>query len=61
MTDKIWLKHDPAGVPVELETDLYPSLVALLEESFGKHRRLPAYKFMGTTIRFGRVDGLSLA
>ena len=59
--DKIWLKHYPAGVPAEVKTDLYPSLVALLEESFRKYRNLPAYKFMGRTITFGQVDDLSRA
>ena len=59
--DKIWLKHYPAGVPAEVETDLYPSLVALLEESFRKYRDLPAYKFMGRTITFGQVDDWSRA
>jgi long-chain acyl-CoA synthetase len=59
--DKIWLKHYPAGVPAEVRTDLYPSLVALLEESFRKYRDLPAYKFMGRTITFRQVDILSRA
>jgi len=59
--EKIWLKHYPAGVPAELKTDLYPSLVALLEESFRKHRDLPAFKFMGKTVTFGLVDDLSRA
>ena len=59
--DKIWLKHYPAGVPAEVAVDLYPSLVALLEESFRKYSNLPAYKFMGRTITFGQVDDLSRA
>jgi len=59
--EKIWLKHYPAGVPAQLKTDLYPSLVALLEESFRKHRDLPAFKFMGKTVTFGLVDDLSRA
>ncbi len=59
--EKIWLKHYPAGVPAELKTDLYPSLVALLEESFRKYRDLPAFKFMGKTVTFGLVDDLSRA
>ena len=59
--EKIWLKHYPAGVPAEVKTDLYPSLVALLEESFRRYRNLPAYKFMGKTITFGQVDDLSRA
>ncbi len=59
--EKIWLKHYPAGVPAEVKTDVYPSLIALLEESFKKYRDLPAYKFMGKTISFGQVDDLSRA
>jgi long-chain acyl-CoA synthetase len=59
--EKTWLKQYPAGVPAEVRTDLYPSLVALLEESFRKYRDLPAYKFMGRTITFGQVDDLSRA
>ena len=31
--EKIWLKHYPGGVPAEVRTDRYPSLLALLEES----------------------------
>ena len=29
--EKVWLKHYPAGVPAEVKTDVYPSLVSLLE------------------------------
>ncbi len=59
--EKVWLRHYPAGVPAELRTDLYPSLIALIEESFRKHRDRAAYKFMGRTITFGQVDDLSRA
>ena len=59
--EKIWLKQYPAGVPAEVKTDLYPSLVALMEESFRKYRDLPAYKFMGKTVTFGAVDDASRA
>ena len=59
--EKIWLKHYPAGVPAEVATDAYPSLVALLEDSFKKYRELPAYRFMGRSISFGEVDAQSRA
>ena len=59
--EKIWLKQYPEGVPAEVRTDLYPSLVALLEESFRKYRNLPAYSFMGRSISFGDVDHASRA
>ena len=59
--EKIWLKQYPAGVPADVKADLYPSLVALLEESFRKYRDLPAYRFMGRSISFGQVDDASRA
>ncbi len=61
VVEKIWLKQYPAGVPAEVKTDLYPSLVALVEESFRKYRDLPAYKFMGKTISFGQEDDATRA
>ena len=39
--DKVWLKHYPAGVPAEVRTDLYASLVTLLEQGFARHRGAP--------------------
>src|SRR5690349_3726627 len=59
--DKIWLKQYPAGVPAQIDVTLYPSLVALMEESFTKYRNLAAYIFMGRTITFGQVDDASRA
>ncbi len=58
---KIWLKQYPAGVPADIKTDVYPSLVALLDESFSKYRDLPAYKFMGASFSFGAIDDASRA
>jgi long-chain acyl-CoA synthetase len=57
--EKVWLKQYPAGVPAQIEVDLYPSLVALLEESFTRYRGLPAYKFMGRVLTFGQIDDWS--
>src|SRR5262245_55153235 len=59
--EKIWLKQYPAGVPAEVKTDVYPSLVALLDESFRKHAELPAYRFMGKGFSFAQIDDLSRA
>ncbi len=59
--EKIWLKQYPAGVPAQVRTDLYPSLVALLEDSFRKHRDLAACKCMGSSTRYGQVDDDSRA
>ncbi len=58
---KVWLKEYPAGVPAEIRTDLYPSLLVLLDESFAKHAPLPAYRFMGKSISYTQVNDLSRA
>ena len=58
---KIWLKQYPDGVPAEIRTDVYPSLVALIDESFRKYRDLPAYRFMGRAFTFGEIDDASRA
>jgi len=58
---KIWLKQYPAGVPAEIDVNQYPSLVALLDESFRRYADRTAYKFMGTSISFRQVDQASAA
>ncbi len=57
--EKIWLQHYPAGVPATIDPERYPSLVALMEESFQKYRERPAYLLMGKSISFGDIDRLS--
>jgi long-chain acyl-CoA synthetase len=59
--DKIWLKQYPAGVPAEIDVNQYPSLVALLDESFRRYGERTAYKFMGKAISFRQVDQASVA
>jgi long-chain acyl-CoA synthetase len=59
--EKTWLKQYPQGVPANINVEQYPSLVALLEESFRKYAALPAYRFMGKTFTFAQVDEASRA
>ncbi len=59
--EKIWLRQYPAGVPAEVRPDRYPSLVALLDDSFRRHRDLPACRCMGRELRYGQLDDLSRA
>src|ERR671913_822699 len=59
--EKIWLKQYPAGVPAEIDVAQYPSLVALLDESFRRYADRLAYKFMGKAITFKQVDDASRA
>jgi long-chain acyl-CoA synthetase len=59
--DRFWLKNYPPGVPADIDPSVYPSLVALLEESFDRYRDAPAYVCMGKAITFGEIDALSRA
>ncbi len=59
--DRPWLKAYPAGVPADMDASQYPSLVALMEESFNKHGARVAYSFMGKDIGFAETDAMSLA
>src|SRR5450830_1116843 len=61
MTDRIWLSSYPQGVPADLDALQYPSLVALMQESFEKYASRTAYSFMGRDVTFGETDSLSQA
>ncbi|SDE35595.1 long-chain acyl-CoA synthetase [Variovorax sp. CF079] len=59
MTDRPWLTSYPQGVPADIDGSRYPSLVALMEESFSKYAERTAYSFMGKDLSYGEVDKLS--
>jgi long-chain acyl-CoA synthetase len=59
--EKRWLKQYPTGVPAEIPVDLYPSLGALLEESFRKYSDQKCCIFMGRAFTFGQIDEHSRA
>nr|WP_315246789.1 long-chain-fatty-acid--CoA ligase [uncultured Albidiferax sp.] len=59
MTERIWLSSYPPGVPADIDPTRYPSLQALLEESFQKYADRTAYSFMGKDLRYSEADTLS--
>ncbi len=59
--EKTWLKQYPAGVPATIDVEQYPSLVALLDESFRSYGERCAYRFMGKPLTFAQVDEASRA
>jgi long-chain acyl-CoA synthetase len=59
--DRIWVKSYPAGVPADVDTGQYGSVVALLEESFARYRDNKAYVLMDKPLTYGDIDRLSLA
>jgi long-chain acyl-CoA synthetase len=59
--DRFWLKSYPPGVPSDIDPSVYPSVVAVIEESFAKYCGQKAYICMDKAITFGEVDTLSQA
>jgi hypothetical protein len=53
VTPRPWLQHYPAGVPDEIDVSRYPSLVALLDESFALYRDRVAYMLARRSVPFG--------
>ena len=60
-SDRVWLTSYPQGVPADIDADEYPSLVALMEESFVRYANRTAYSFMGKNISYRQTDEDSLA
>jgi long-chain acyl-CoA synthetase len=61
MSDRPWLSSYPQRVPADIDASQYPSLVALMEESFTKYADRTAYSFMGKDVSYGETDRLSKA
>ena len=59
--ERVWLRSYPTGVPADIDSDQYPSLVALMEESFTRYADRTAYSFMGKNISYRQTDDDSLA
>ncbi|WP_457352506.1 long-chain-fatty-acid--CoA ligase [Roseateles sp. P5_D6] len=57
---KPWLASYPAGVPAQIDTRIYGSLVDLLNEAFRKHASRDAAICMGQRMRFSEIDQLSM-
>ena len=61
MTDRIWLKSYPEGVPADIDANQYSSMVDMMSESFKKFANRTAYSFMGKDQTYGQIDSLSQA
>ncbi|MEO5935287.1 MAG: long-chain-fatty-acid--CoA ligase [Duganella sp.] len=57
--EKIWLKSYPPGMPTEVDTSQYRSLVQLLEESFHKFADRNAYVCMDKFLTYAELDTYS--
>ena len=57
--DRPWYAHYPAGVPHDVDTSGYRSLVDFFDESLSRFADRPAYTSFGKALTFGRLDTLS--
>jgi long-chain acyl-CoA synthetase len=51
-----WLKNYPKGVPANIDPDAYCTLLDLLDETFKKYSRKPAFSCMGKEMTFEQID-----
>jgi len=56
MADKHWLKNYPAGVPAEIDPDLFSSIPDLLEKIVNKFADKPAYHNLGYTMSYAALE-----
>ena len=54
--ERVWLGSYPEGVPADIDPDQYPSLVALMEDSFARYADRTAYSYMGKSISYRQTD-----
>jgi long-chain acyl-CoA synthetase len=59
--ERVWLGSYPDGVPADIDTSQYPSLVGLMVDSFAKYANRTAYSFMGQDISYAQTDVKSQA
>jgi long-chain acyl-CoA synthetase len=61
MTDRIWLKSYPPGVPADINPGQYDSLVELTTEALVRHADHKAYVLLDHVITYREVDRLAAA
>ena len=59
--DRPWVENYPAGVPADIDTSAYSSLVALMDEAMQQYASRVAYSFMGKDFTFAQVNQASQA
>ena len=59
MSDKIWLRSYPSGIPAELAVSPFSSVCELLDDTIRKFGDKPAFHNLGHTISFNELDRLS--
>ncbi|MFV0382635.1 AMP-binding protein [Paracoccus sp. (in: a-proteobacteria)] len=58
---KPWFKTYTAGVPLEIDADAYPSIVAVFDNAVARFADKPAFECFGKTLSFAEIDRASRA
>ena len=56
MSEKIWLKEYPAGVPAEIDAGRYASIPDLMQQVVRKYADRPAYSNFGCSMSYADLD-----
>ncbi len=59
MSTRPWLHAYPEGVPADVYTEAYASLVELMQDSFQRYSDRTAFSFMGRDMSYAELDRLS--
>lgn len=59
MSEKIWLRSYPPGIPAEIGASPFASVPELIEATIRRYGDKPAFHNLGRTISFNEVDRLS--
>ncbi len=57
--NKVWLKSYPAGMPAEIDPDLFVSIKDLIEKITLKYGDSPAFHNFGTTLTYADIERLT--
>lgn len=59
MNNRPWLRNYPPGIPANIDTTQYKTLVDFLKECFTKYSKLNAFECMGKKMTYAEADRLS--
>jgi long-chain acyl-CoA synthetase len=59
MTDRIWLRNYPSGIPAEIDADRFRSIADMFEQTVARFSDRPAYHNFGHTLSYAELERLS--
>ena len=59
MADKIWLENYPAGIPAEIDADLFESIPDFLDQLTLRFGDKPAFHNLGHTLSYAELERLA--